>query len=627
MWGRPSGTGGVSGDTVIIEGSVTVDECKVDKYESKSFGIPNGIAPVMQMTASGLDFKTTSGTALQIVQDDVTVGDVMRVDHVQPKTGGGTLTFSTGAGAPQARLLPDSRLELASSSAKPYKMPGIDGTAGYALTTNGIGTLGWTSLVPTTSGATFVNRTVFIGVTQTLFYPYNPPTLIFSNIESAFTGSKTVPNVGFPPGSIYKLRATGVWFTTTGVTHPTNRAFRVDLSFGAVGDVNSEIYQWIVPVLQLIDPGLSNRKYWSIEVTIIRIDNDYISASITWLISNFDPGFEEIRSSPIAGSQLIIIPASPLNTRDITVNLLYSDRGHGSESLIPNFTSYTIDLATPQPLMGEAPATIQHSVFQGLTTGDAGHQQFPMLQGRSGGQHLYGGHASGEHLNLIPNTSLDAGSVIVRSELHMASYTSGGPTTITRTANVGPGPHNIGTVPAPFTNLFMQFINPAPYSGLLTIGSRFTPLSIPQQAYGTIYIKDNTTEHTTFTGPNDFSPIEGKNIEGLLKECQNNVQSGFELDILHNTNVQVSYSVTTWADAQFDTTFAYGITIDGKIVPESVSYHFNATPGVAPDVRWTVAKTIVVLVPATQFIRCVMATSTGDKTYVTDMSFSMLSLF
>lgn len=60
---------------------------------------------------------------------------------------------------------------------------------------------------------------------------------------------------------------------------------------------------------------------------------------------------------------------------------------------------------------------ITHSELSGLTTGDAGHTQFAMLAGRSGGQVLQGGTGAGENLTLESTTNASKGAILVRNNL------------------------------------------------------------------------------------------------------------------------------------------------------------------------------------------------------------------
>lgn len=60
-------------------------------------------------------------------------------------------------------------------------------------------------------------------------------------------------------------------------------------------------------------------------------------------------------------------------------------------------------------------ATIVHNTLAGLTDGDAGHTQFAFLAGRSGGQLLNGGTASGENLTLESTSNATKGLVLASS--------------------------------------------------------------------------------------------------------------------------------------------------------------------------------------------------------------------
>ncbi len=71
---------------------------------------------------------------------------------------------------------------------------------------------------------------------------------------------------------------------------------------------------------------------------------------------------------------------------------------------------------------------IEHSELNGLTTGDAGHTQFVVLAGRSGGQTVQGGTGAGEHLVLESTSNASKGLVLTRDVLApftTASYSGG----------------------------------------------------------------------------------------------------------------------------------------------------------------------------------------------------------
>jgi len=67
--------------------------------------------------------------------------------------------------------------------------------------------------------------------------------------------------------------------------------------------------------------------------------------------------------------------------------------------------------------LANAPDTeITHSSLSGLTTGDAGHTQFAMLAGRSGGQTIQGGTAASENLTLESTSHAAKGDVFTKDD-------------------------------------------------------------------------------------------------------------------------------------------------------------------------------------------------------------------
>lgn len=61
---------------------------------------------------------------------------------------------------------------------------------------------------------------------------------------------------------------------------------------------------------------------------------------------------------------------------------------------------------------------ITHNTLSGLTTGDAGHTQFALLAGRSGGQSLIGGTGAGEHLTFESTSHGTKGQIKFKDTLH-----------------------------------------------------------------------------------------------------------------------------------------------------------------------------------------------------------------
>jgi len=81
-----------------------------------------------------------------------------------------------------------------------------------------------------------------------------------------------------------------------------------------------------------------------------------------------------------------------------------------------------------QWLASKPDTEIVHSTISGLTTGDAGHTQFALLAGRTGGQSLIGGTGSGEGLTLQSTSHAVKGFIVVSdtvAPLSDAAYSSG----------------------------------------------------------------------------------------------------------------------------------------------------------------------------------------------------------
>lgn len=78
--------------------------------------------------------------------------------------------------------------------------------------------------------------------------------------------------------------------------------------------------------------------------------------------------------------------------------------------------------------LASAPDTeIAHGSLSGLTTGDAGHTQFVMLAGRSGGQSIVGGTDASDNLNLESTSNASKGFIQVKDVVRPftdASYTT-----------------------------------------------------------------------------------------------------------------------------------------------------------------------------------------------------------
>lgn len=97
-------------------------------------------------------------------------------------------------------------------------------------------------------------------------------------------------------------------------------------------------------------------------------------------------------------------------------------------SAVQNGDALFYDSASGTWLASAPDSEITHSSLTGLTTGDAGHTQFALLAGRSGGQALVGGTAASENLTLESTSNGSKGYILVKDVLApntTASYSGG----------------------------------------------------------------------------------------------------------------------------------------------------------------------------------------------------------
>lgn len=118
-------------------------------------------------------------------------------------------------------------------------------------------------------------------------------------------------------------------------------------------------------------------------------------------------------------------------------NLLFQDAGR--TTAVVDGASLFWNAASGTWLASVPDSEITHADISGLTTGDAGHTQFAMLAGRSGGQTLSGGTAASENLTLSSTSNVTKGNIVVQDHLIPGSD----------------GDRNLGSVSAQFDDLYM----------------------------------------------------------------------------------------------------------------------------------------------------------------------------
>lgn len=107
-------------------------------------------------------------------------------------------------------------------------------------------------------------------------------------------------------------------------------------------------------------------------------------------------------------------------------NVVYRDAGRTTAAQTGDALFYD---GTSGTWLASAPDTeIQHSALAGLTTGDAGHTQFVMLTGRTGGQTVQGGTGVSEALILESTSNATKGTIRIKDNFvpnTTAAFSSG----------------------------------------------------------------------------------------------------------------------------------------------------------------------------------------------------------
>jgi hypothetical protein len=130
-------------------------------------------------------------------------------------------------------------------------------------------------------------------------------------------------------------------------------------------------------------------------------------------------------------------------------NLMFRDAAHtqpvqANDGLYYDSVSGTWLAASPD-------TEVVHNLISGLTTGDAGHTQFVMLAGRTGGQSIYGDTASSGNLTLNSTFHATKGSILFADPLTPA---------VTATYSAGWSGTNLGSASKLINNVYTagQFI-------------------------------------------------------------------------------------------------------------------------------------------------------------------------
>ena len=269
-----------------------------------------------------------------------------------------------------------------------YVLPAVKGTEGQVLTMNADNT---TSFQDASGGS--MTR-VGAGNNNTISIP---ATTLGVPLVPSFEGVKIVDIKNIPPGSSYIIEAvSSVQFTYDG-TSPTIQSYlgvNLNLSLGGTSsntiNVNNQSNPNVYPSPVVV--GTIYRANWYYKAIITRNFNGtafYISTFST--MNRFgNPNYYVNMPTIPTGAIFFTIDGDPDDTTidfDLTI-----DQALGAGTIVryegPSINWYVsqIDEVNPPTLL-----TNDHTQLTNLNSGDAGHTQFALLNGRSTGQILSGG--------------------------------------------------------------------------------------------------------------------------------------------------------------------------------------------------------------------------------------------
>jgi len=285
-----------------------------------------------------------------------------------------------------------------------YILPTEKGTEGQVITMNADNTTSFQD-----SGASTIERPI-----QNLFTMLTPRTSYTTGNPDPYqvssSGSNVIDTADFQVGDVIRVRAEGYyvntalnpatspctiqhqWFISYPNSSPSNETLSTPVSFNGSGGnwFNEIIFTWeSATSVRITFNGKINYN------TGFAVSDDV--RALDWFVGGAaPPGTERPKT---AGAPYYFYPPPSL-FEIIGQNLTVSGSGYAIA------TNYYIDKMNTDALVsGGGSPTIDHLALSNLNAGDAGHAQFALLQGRSGGQILSGGITPANFLTLKSHTA------------------------------------------------------------------------------------------------------------------------------------------------------------------------------------------------------------------------------
>ena len=270
-----------------------------------------------------------------------------------------------------------------------YILPTEKGTVGQVITMNADNSTSFQD-APTPPGLTGrIVKNLFVMRERTSFYN-TLPTSAQALFQTGY-GSNDVLIGDFPVNSTIHIYSRGVISFDASVVSSGTGVFQLEIDDGA----GSVVY-FTSNNLTLSKQGTANQnRFYHLDFIFQRTGTNTYRVDGYGLASDgsngqIKMGFVETSYSPVTPYTQFTIKAT-----------YYKIVSTPNEEYIPLAQVYINDLILDTSLLiSPPPAPTSHTALTDLTAGDAGHTQFALLQGRSGGQLLSGGINASHFLTL-----------------------------------------------------------------------------------------------------------------------------------------------------------------------------------------------------------------------------------
>jgi hypothetical protein len=283
-----------------------------------------------------------------------------------------------------------------------YKLPVVKGTANQVLTQ--VDALGNCEFKDAAGGITgYFYRNLFTMSEANTNFTANPA--VINNLYTSGTGNLNLGSIdNFPINSTIKWYARGRLDLTSnpGIVNADGR-FQLTINESVVAPATPINY--FTDISSLSTGGTQPNSMFAIDICITRIASNSYRFNGYGQFSSGSTG-----TLTMDWNDVLLTPPVAYTTWEMKLGYYYL----GVNIARPITETLTCDLIVDtSALIAAPPAPTSHTALTDLTLGDAGHTQFALLQGRSGGQILSGGITPLHDLKLKShNVGLD--NIIVR---------------------------------------------------------------------------------------------------------------------------------------------------------------------------------------------------------------------